>query len=246
MWVDKMCRLYEGSAVRQVTGDSIRPGGFQLTDRALEICAPAPGAAILDVGCGTGATVEYLIEKYNYKAVGIDPSEVLLAQGRQRRPDLPISQARGEDLPFKGGEMDCVFAECTLSVTEHPDAVLKECHRVLKDKGHLVVSDLYIKNRELTAELRKLPLASCITGATTRNELEKKLGKAGFKLIFWEDHTDLLKQLVFKIIMSYGSMNNFWQQAGAESFDCCCVQGIIKRARPGYFLLVAQKQWERS
>ncbi|RYD01607.1 hypothetical protein N752_28950 [Desulforamulus aquiferis] len=229
---NKTCKLYEGNAIRQVTGDSIRPGGFRLTDQALNLCALPQGVNILDIGCGTGATVEYLITKNNYNAVGVDPSEILLAKGRQRTENLPILQAAGEALPFEQGVMDCIFAECTLSVMENPDLALQECHRVLKKKGCLVVTDIYVRNQDFVSELHKLPLASCLTGARTRLELEAKLSKAGFRVSYWQDHSELLKELVFKLIMSYGSMNNFWQQAGSGVFDVNWVQAIIKGAKP--------------
>lgn len=237
----KVCRIYEGTAIRQVTGDSIRPGGFTLTDRAVNICALPAGAKVLDVGCGTGATVEYLTSKYQMKAVGVDPSELLLRQGRQRRPDLPLFQAMGECLPFYRGEMDCVFAECTLSLMNDPDGALKECHRVLKDNGYLVATDIYARNPAAVPELRTLPLASCVTGAMSQDEVEQKLKFAGFRLILWEDHSDLLKELMFQLIMTHGSMDNFWQQASSEECNGISTQATIKKAKPGYYLLIAQK-----
>ncbi len=238
----KSCRIYEGNAVRQVTGDSIRPGGFQLTDRAMEHCALPPGARVLDIGCGTGATVEYLRSKYHLQAVGVDPSELLLEKGRQRSPNLPLLQAVGENLPFGSGEMDGIFAECSLSVTDHPQIVLQECCRVLRKDGILIVTDIYARNPEATAELRTLPLVSCITGALGREQLEDMLALAGFKIVIWEDHSELLKELVVKLILTHGSMSNFWQQADSETFDGNGIQETIKKAKPGYYLLIAQRE----
>ncbi|MEG6523754.1 DVU_1556 family methyltransferase [Desulfotomaculum sp. 1211_IL3151] len=237
----KVCSIYEGTALRQVTGPSIRPGGFRLTDRAIAFCNLAPGAKILDVGCGTGATVEYLIEKYHFNALGIDPSEVLLQNGRQRRPDLPLLQGVGECLPFSDGEMEGVFAECTLSLMDNLDRALGECQRVLKVGGYLMAADIYAKNPAATAELRTLPLASCLTGAMGQTELAAKLGAAGFQIILWQDHSELLKELMIQLIMTHGSMNQFWQQYGPVTGGGACVQSAIKKAKPGYYLLVAQK-----
>ena len=238
----KSCRIYEGNAVRQATGDSIRPGGFHLTDCAVKHCSLLPGARVLDVGCGTGATVEYLRNKYQLQAVGVDPSALLLEKGRQRRPDLPIFQGVGESLPFYPGEMDGIFAECSLSVMTNPGMVLKECHRVLKDDGYLVLTDIYVRNQAATAELRTLPLVSCITGAMGREELEEMLSLTGFRIVFWEDHSELLKELVIKLILAHGSMKNFWQQADSEDIDANQIQETIKKAKPGYYLLIAQRE----
>ncbi|MCL6479156.1 MAG: methyltransferase domain-containing protein [Peptococcaceae bacterium] len=237
----EICRLYENSSLRRVAGGVLRPGGFDLTDRAVDFCGFRPGSRVLDLGCGTGATVAHLVDKYNLRAAGIDPSAALLACGRKSRPDLPLIQAAAENLPFLPGRMDGIFAECTLSVVNNPDGALKECYRVLRDGGWLVITDIYAGNPEAAEELRTLPLASCITGAMTRHDLDYKLNNAGFSTVLWEDHAHLLKDLVIKIIMSHGSMQNFWRQAGPDDIDAGRVQEVVKKARPGYFLLIARK-----
>lgn len=242
MSTEKICQIYESNAVRQVTGDSIRPGGFKLTDRAIAGCALPPGAKVLDVGCGTGATVEYLITKYKLNAVGVDPSASLLAKGRQGRPELPVFQAAGEYLPFIQGEMDCIFAECSLSLMVDVDLALAECHRVLKNNGLLVVTDIYAREEEAVRQLRTLPVASCLTGAMSREELGQRVEKAGFTITLWEDHSDLLKELTFRLIMTHCSLENFWQCISPDKIDVQKIKTIIAKARPGYFLLIAARK----
>lgn len=58
------CTVYENKDMRGVTGDTLRPGGMFLTDRAVKICDFKNGDKILDVGCGMGATVEKLKNIY--------------------------------------------------------------------------------------------------------------------------------------------------------------------------------------
>lgn len=236
------CKLFESPAMRQVTGETIRPGGFYLTDRALDLCGLPAGAAVLDVGCGSGATVEYLREVFNLQAVGVDPSELLLAAARQRKPDLPLIQAPGEDLPFASGLMDGVLAECTLSVMSDPDRTLGEIYRVLKDDGRLVVNDVYARDPAGVQELRKLNIESCLRGAMTREELTAKLKVNGFEIILWEDHTELLKQLTAKMIWNHGSMAEFWLKASSCTIDSQQVQLAMAKARMGYFMLIAGKK----
>lgn len=238
------CRIYESSFLRQVTGETIRPGGFNLTDRAVNICGFCPKDKVLDLGCGTGATVEYLTTKYSLQVAGIDPSDHLLDIARKQRPELPFIQALAESLPFMPGEMDGIFAECTISVMANPDKALQECNRVLKNKGWLVITDVYARNPEAVGDLRSLPTVSCLTGAMSRNELEEKLLYAGFRIVLWEDHSNVLKELMIKFIMTHGSMANFWQQSttgSSDGIDTHHMQEVIKKARPGYFLLIAKK-----
>ncbi|MCL5290188.1 MAG: DVU_1556 family methyltransferase [Bacillota bacterium] len=235
------CRVYESNSLRQVTGGTLRPGGFTLTDKAVQYCGFKPGTTVLDLGCGTGATVEHLAAKYSLNAVGIDPSDRLLDIGGKRRPDLPLIQGRGESLPFLPGELDGILAECAFSVMADLNPVLQECCRVLKNEGWLVVSDIYARNPEAVGYLRSLSPVSCLTGAISRCELEEKLIQAGFHILLWEDHSYALKELVIQLIMTHGSMKKFWQESQDGLDDCCGIQESIKKARPGYFLLIARK-----
>lgn len=234
--------LYEGSEIREATGDAIRPGGLTLTERALSLGHFPAGAKVLDVGCGVGATVEHLINHHQLTAVGVDPSPLLLESGRARRPDLPLIEAAGENLPFIDGAMDGVFAECTLSVMENADQALAEFFRVLKSGGQLVVSDLYARNPEGVGDLRQLPMNSCLTGAMAKQELLDKLEAHGFEVVLWEDHSRLLAELTAQLIFSSGSLEIFWGQATCGTVDCLDVRQAASRSRPGYFLLLARKK----
>ncbi|TYO94600.1 DVU_1556 family methyltransferase [Desulfallas thermosapovorans] len=235
------CPMYEGKPIRDVTGDTIRPGGFTLTDRALALCSFAAGARVLDVGCGAGATVEYLINNHQLDAVGVDPSPALLEQGRRRCPGLPLMEGAGENLPFRDGEMDGVLAECTLSVMENPDRALAECCRVLKSGGWLVVTDVYARNPAGVSTLHELPLEGCLKGAMSIDELLQKIKARGFEVVLWEDHTRLLGELVAGLILAHGSMAAFWGCVTGDSVACGDIQNAVRKARPGYVLVLAKK-----
>ena len=92
--------VYESGPLRDVTGTTIRPGGLTLTDRALEQCSFAAGARLLDVGCGAGASVEHLRNRYGFDARGVDISPTLISEGLDRNPALPLSIAAAEAVPY--------------------------------------------------------------------------------------------------------------------------------------------------
>ena len=244
---NKIFKMYESDLLSQATGDTLRPGGFFLTDLGVKSCDFLPDARVLDVGCGCGATVERLVSLYQLQAIGLDPSELLLESGRRKNSDLNLIRGQGEDLPFPAENMDGVFAECALSVMEDLDQVLKEIFRVLKPSGWLVINDVYARNPDGLLGLQELKLESCIRRALPKERLVNKLVEQGFKIVDWTDHTNLLTQLTVDLIMAHGSMIQFWLKttacscSGAESAETSLVQTVLKQAKMGYFQLIAQK-----
>lgn len=240
---DKPFKLYESDVLHLATGDTLRPGGFCLTDLGVRLCDFLPGARVLDVGCGKGATLERLVSLYQLEGIGIDPSEGLLKSGKEKNPGLNLIRGLGEDLPFPVDHMDGVFAECALSVMEALDQVLKEIFRVLKPGGWLVINDVYARNPEGLKPLQELNLDSCIRRALPKEQLINKLVEQGFKIVNWSDHTNLLTQLMVNLIMAHGSMTKFWLKSSScsGSVDPILAQAAIKQAKMGYFQMIAKK-----
>ncbi|QQE80590.1 DVU_1556 family methyltransferase [Alicyclobacillus sp. SO9] len=231
--------LYESYEMKQVTGETIRPGGFSLTERAADICKFAKGANVLDVGCGVGSTVQYLRYQYGLSAVGVDPSPLQLADGLSKNRDLPIFQGQGEALPFEHESMEGIFAECTLSLMD-PSLALPEFYRVLKPNGYLIVSDIYARNEDGVSSLRNLNVASCLTGAVSRKVLTDRLQESGFEVVLWEDHSRLLAELTARLIFANESAGSFWGLVCGTGL-CTDTKGAVNTSRPGYFLLIARK-----
>ncbi len=235
------CKVYERIAADGIAGGFIRPGGLELTARALSLCAFPPGSRIVDVGCGSGATVEYLVGRHGFRAVGVDPSLPMLAQGRARRPPLPLIRATAESLPLRDGHWDGILAECSLSLTGDPDGALGECRRVLKRGGRLILSDVYVRNVAAIPELRALSLSCCLTGALSRGELMEKLENGGFSILVWEDHSPALKYFAAQLILSRTGGQSFWCSfTGADPVDASRIEQAVSHAGFGYFLVVAQ------
>jgi len=56
----------------------LRPGGLELTARAVDFAGLGAGAAVLDLGCGSGDSVRYL------RTLGIDAIGIDCAPGRSK------------------------------------------------------------------------------------------------------------------------------------------------------------------
>lgn len=223
----KEVSLYEQGQLEQLTGETLRPGGFALTRQAIAFCRFPPGAKVLDVGCGTGTTVHFLRKEFGFNAVGVDPSETMLQKAKAKYPSLPFLKGGGENLPFPGQEFDGVFMECTFSLIKDRQTALRESQRVLKEQGKLVISDFYYRRRP---------------DIFSKAYYEKMLAQQGFRLLFWEDCSQVLVQLVVSSIMQ-GRGNNdlLWQCLLAQKENRGLTREEVKSFKPGYFLLIAEK-----
>ncbi|GBC59432.1 SAM-dependent methyltransferase [Desulfonema ishimotonii] len=233
------CRLYEQEAVRATVGPAIRPGGFALTDWAVKFCGFPKGARIADIGCGCGATVGHLRKMYQLEASGADMSALLLAEGRQASA-LPLIRASADALPYGNGVMDGLFCECVLSILPDPETALGEFYRVLKPGGCLVLSDIYLRQPPADNRLKELPVISCFTSAVSEDARIAQVRAAGFRILLWEDHTRLLKEMAAQFVFEHGSLQEFW----AQMLPCGCAgetAAAIREAKPGYYLMVARK-----
>jgi ubiquinone/menaquinone biosynthesis C-methylase UbiE len=232
--------MYENGSLSQATGGPLRPGGLDLTARMLALCELPCDAQLLDIGCGTGSTVEELRATAHYHAFGIDRSELLLQTGMTLHPNLPLACAWGKSLPVASAAMDAILAECSLSAMSELESVLSEFGRVLRPGGRLALSDVYARNPEGLAALRALPLSCGLREALTQADLTSKLQAHGFEILVWEDHSGTLKYLAAQMILSHGSLDEFWgkSEPAANPLD---LQLAISKAKLGYYILVARK-----
>jgi len=232
--------MYQNGSLSQATGGPLRPGGLDLTARMLAFCELPPAARVLDLGCGTGSTVEELRACAACHAFGIDRSELLLQTGLTLHPGLPLACAWGKSLPLASGSMDAILAECSLSAMSDLEAVLSEFGRVLRQGGRLALSDVYACNPAGLPALRALPLTCGLRDALTQAQLTARLLAHGFEILVWEDHSETLKYLAAQMILSHGSLSEFWgkSEPAADPLD---LQLAISKAKLGYYILVAGK-----
>lgn len=238
-----MLNVYESSCMQEATGATLRPGGFKLTEQAVNFCALNKQTRILDLGCGMGATASYLYHNYGMKLVGIDPSEKLLNIAKAKNPFATFVKGTGDLLPFEDEHFECVLAECTMSLMHDVARTLEEVHRVLKDEGWFVINDVYAKNPETLDLMDSYSISSCMRGMHDLLSLKEVLEAVGFEIMFFEDCSSLLKELMVKIIFSHGSMSDFWSKTieGAATQTCCSFDSRIKQCKPGYFMMIAKK-----
>ena len=86
----------------------------------------------LEVGVGTGKFAQALGIKF-----GIDPSIEMLKIAKKRGINVRLGD--GESLPFKNDTFDYVAIIITICFVKHPQRVIEESYRVLKNNGRIIV-----------------------------------------------------------------------------------------------------------
>ena len=152
-------------------------------DLALEL-KPDP-RTVLDIGCGTGYLLRQLSARLadSCQLVGIDPAPLMIdvAQASTSDDRLRFEFGVAEQLPFPEDFFDLVVSTTSFDHWSSQEAGLRECARVLKPGGRLVLVDQF--------SLWLLP--SLLVGrrgkARTTHRADRLLVAAGFNGIVWHD-----------------------------------------------------------
>jgi len=104
----------------------------------LGLIDPQPGELVLDVGCGAGHDLAALAAT-GAGAVGVDRSAVMATESRRRLPAALVAVGEGSDLPFRSTWFHAVRVERVLQHVADAEAVLRECRRVARAGGRIVV-----------------------------------------------------------------------------------------------------------
>jgi SAM-dependent methyltransferase len=147
-------------------------------DTALVNRLTAPRAELLDVGCGTGGLIRRLGRAHpSWRWLGVDV-EPLACELARARCGADIVQASATALPFAGAAFDAVVAADMLYHLDDDVAALRECLRVLRPGGTLVVNvpahRWLWSYHDVTVHGRR---------RYVRRELAAKLREAGFELL---------------------------------------------------------------
>jgi SAM-dependent methyltransferase len=108
----------------------------------LDWLAMPPKARWLDVGCGTGALSEAILNRATpQQVVGIDPAEPFLAFARSRISDPRIEFRIGDAcaLPVKDASFDAAVAGLMLNFVPEPAHALAEMRRAVRPGGTVAV-----------------------------------------------------------------------------------------------------------
>ncbi len=146
-------------AWKEFMGDNFHFGYFLAEDMELsratdvmiekmaELCEIDGDTRVLDVGCGIGTPAFYLHEKYGCRIDGISTSErgITIASetaAKKGYAEVRFRVADGMDNGFPDRSFDLVWIMEAAHLMLDKKKLFRECYRVLKDDGTLVMCDL--------------------------------------------------------------------------------------------------------
>ncbi|MCY1720695.1 arsenite methyltransferase [Prolixibacteraceae bacterium Z1-6] len=152
------------------------------------IAAIQKGETVLDLGSGAGFDVFLAANQLENtgKAIGVDMTPKMISTAREnarkgKYTNVEFRLGEIEYLPVADNSVDVVISNCVINLSPEKQKVFNEVFRVLKPGGRIAVSDV-IATTILPKKVKEdmAMYSSCISGASTIQELERMLTRAGF------------------------------------------------------------------
>ena len=160
--------------------------------------------SVLDLGCGTGKNLNFVIKHFCKSGVGYDFSETAVGIAQKQGEGLLVSydvRSIGEKLPLETSSMDLVLdVTSSNSLSEKERAIyLSEAKRILKPGGYFFVRALCLDGDRNAAELLrsypgnehhtyKLPDVGVTERVFTESEIRELYGEQ-FEILHLEKTT---------------------------------------------------------
>ncbi|MEO9276618.1 MAG: arsenite methyltransferase [Nitrososphaera sp.] len=147
------------------------------------------GETVVDLGSGAGIDAFLSANKVSKsgKVIGIDMTDEMLDKARKNAVDgnyTNVEFRKGDienNIPVDDNTVDAVISNCVINLTTDKTSAFREVHRILKQGGRMVISDL-VTDREIEkGQVNVEQWCSCIDGALTRENYIQSIKKAGFE-----------------------------------------------------------------
>jgi SAM-dependent methyltransferase len=145
-------------AFQAALDESLNPRGPDVLYEIVGGLGLPEGASVLDLGCGEGRHSIALAERFGFSVRGVDPvprhielSNERLEEAAKGKPDLRqlVSFAPGfaEALPVEDASVDLIWCREVLVLVEELDLAFRECRRVLRPGGRMLIHDTFQADR---------------------------------------------------------------------------------------------------
>ncbi len=179
---------------------------------------------ILDVGCGSGYTVNYLSER-GFDVTGIDFYEEVINEGKKRYKYINIKVMDANNIDFPRNTFDIILFECSLSVMQNQKNILNDSKKLLKKDGLILLSDFFLKNTSIE------------DGTYTLNYWNKLFADLDFQVITFQDKSREWRNYLGMVLWEYGELSVLLR--GNQN---CNLKNDIFKKETGYFFVLLRKK----
>lgn len=152
------------------------------------LAALQPGEVVLDIGSGAGIDALFAAQRVGPtgRVIGLDMTPAMIERASRTAAkaglrNIEFRLGHAEAMPVPDASVDVILSNCVINLCEDKGRVFEEAHRVLREGGRLVVSDM-VTDGPLPLALRSDPgtWAGCISGALPEREYLALVRAAGF------------------------------------------------------------------
>ena len=191
--------FYDRAEVRYLLGDSLHPGGIDLTLRMAQHLDLGDAQSVLDVACGRATSLRAIGKAWPVNGVGLDAGVAQPGPGSNGASRIELHRGDAHNIPFDDGRFDAVLCECALSTFHDQARALSEMRRVLRPGGRLALSDMVVEG-EVPEELEDwVNAGTCLAGALGFSGYENALDQAGFRIVEHWDASQGLHEMMGRI-----------------------------------------------
>jgi len=201
--------FYQDEKIKLIFGDSMHPGGLELTKELAEKLGISKGKKVMDIASGYGTSAIFLAKNFGCKVTGVDLGQKNVEEAVNRSNNVSdlvdFKQGDAENLDFEANSFDFIISECSFCLFPDKAKASNEMYRVLKQNGKIGISDVVVRGNLPEKMKDILYNFICIQDAKSEQEYEYVLADAGFKNLYFEgkkqEVTKLLEDIRMKLFV---------------------------------------------
>jgi len=253
-WIEQFDRIILNSSTRELYDqepffnvgywsedtDNQQQACLDLMEKLLAFIPDKQGK-ILDVGCGLGATTNYLSKYYDPKnIIGINISPQQLEQAKIYAPNCQFILMDAVKMAFEDNSFQNIICVEAAFYFDTREDFLREARRVLKPGGKLIMADMFFATTEYLGGDILIPQVNIINSLEDYKDLYQQAGFESVELL------EVTEECWFKHFRYMQTWLDEDLQAGKINeqeydFNVKAIEGLLSTSVNNYCLVCATK-----